>query len=247
LVVFAHPDDETFLAGGTLARLAERGVDVRLLCLTRGEAGRRGEYEGLSPTEFGAVRQEELEAACRALGIRRPIMGGCPDGRVATNCRGQAEPAIAGALRTLRPNVVITFGPEGVSGHTDHVAVSEITTAAFHEAFPASEGAAVGPRLYYVLRSDATPSCCRPKVARPAPAVTTVIDVARAGAKKLEAARCHRSQRHLQPDEARSHAMILAAPERFHRAVPAWTGGPLETALEDLLPARRTAPRGTPA
>jgi LmbE family N-acetylglucosaminyl deacetylase len=243
LAVFAHPDDETFLAGSTLARLAECGVDVRVLCLTRGEAGRRGDYEALSPEAFGELRQQELEAACQTLGIRRPILGGCRDGAVATECRALAERGIAGVLQTLRPELVITFGPDGVSGHPDHVAVSEITTAAFHHAFPAVAADAPESRLYYVLRSGATPNCCRPAVARSIPPLTTVIDAAAVGAKKLEAVRCHRSQRHLQPAEPTARAAILSAPEHFHRALPPWRGGPVETRLEDLVPALRCRPR----
>jgi LmbE family N-acetylglucosaminyl deacetylase len=77
--VFAHPDDGTFLAGGTLAKYAAAGWEVFLLCATHGEAGRRGEYAHLTKEQFARLRQQELEAAARALGIRRPLSLDCAD------------------------------------------------------------------------------------------------------------------------------------------------------------------------
>ena len=69
LAVFAHPDDETFRCGGTLALLTRCGVRVQVLCATHGEAG----VPGLDPQQAGLVRQAELECACRALGITPPL------------------------------------------------------------------------------------------------------------------------------------------------------------------------------
>ena len=86
LAVLAHPDDETFLAGGTLALLARRGWSVSLLTLTRGEGGRRGPFEGsdLSREAFGNLRRAELKAACALLG--RPAS---PRPRVPRRGRGR--------------------------------------------------------------------------------------------------------------------------------------------------------------
>jgi LmbE family N-acetylglucosaminyl deacetylase len=68
LAVFAHPDDESFRPGGTLARLARLGVRVWVLCATRGEAG----VPGLDPAQTGRMREAELQCACLALGIEPP-------------------------------------------------------------------------------------------------------------------------------------------------------------------------------
>jgi len=221
LAIFAHPDDETFLAGGTLAKYAAAGGEVSVLCATRGEAGRRGEYEqrNLSTEEFALVRQREMEAACDVLGVRKPIFLKCADQGIARDCRDSARAEIIRFLRGWKPDVVITFGPDGVSGHTDHVAIGGIATAAAREAGI--------PSLYYVLRSASLSSCCKPEVPVSPPHVTTVIDVSGFGERKLQAMRCYRSQKHLLSEDPAVIRDAVNGPEHFHRALPAgFTRGP---------------------
>ena len=131
LAIFAHPDDETFLAGGTLAKYAASGWKVFLLCATRGEAGRRGANEALTAEEFADVRQKELEEACAALGIEAPMFLHCADQQVASNCQQSATEECLQLITRLKPEIVISFGPDGVSGHPDHVAMSTIVTKSF--------------------------------------------------------------------------------------------------------------------
>jgi LmbE family N-acetylglucosaminyl deacetylase len=224
LAVFAHPDDESFLAGGTLAKYAHLGWDVFLVCATCGEAGQRGEYEALSVNEFADVRRAELQTACRALGIHAPMFLECADRAVAGICWYSAAKQVTQLMRRLRPDVVITFGPDGVSGHPDHVALSQIVSSAFWAAtvhdFPGQERRPHRASLYYVLRSASVPACCEPSKTIQPPRLTTTIDIASVGQQKLAAIRSHRSQRHLQPaGETLTHA-ILSAPEPFHRAYP---------------------------
>ena len=119
LAVFAHPDDETFLAGGTLAKYAAEGFEVFLLCATRGQLGQKGEYNDLNPTEFSLLRQRELESACRALGIHQPLFLDCADQHLGKDCWDSATREIVQAIRRIRPDVVITFGPDGISGHPE--------------------------------------------------------------------------------------------------------------------------------
>jgi LmbE family N-acetylglucosaminyl deacetylase len=241
LAVFAHPDDETFLAGGTLAKYAARGWGVFLLCATHGEAGRRGEYDHLAREQFARLRQQELEAAAHALGIRRPLFLDCADRQLARDCWASATQEIIRAIRRIRPEVVVTFGPDGISGHPDHVALSQIVTTAFWTADLTSvlpvESIDLPPfapsRLYYVLRSVAVPQCCEVKASLEAPPLTTVIDVRKYSARKLEAMRCYQSQKHLQPEDPSVVESILKALENFHRAVPAWQGPAVE---RDLYP-----------
>lgn len=239
LAVFAHPDDEAFLAGGTLAKYAAAGWNVFLLCATHGEAGKRGDYSRLTRRQFAELRKEELEAACRALGTHRPVFLECADKGLARDCWNPATEEVAHAIRRLRPDVVITFGPEGISGHPDHVALNQIVTAAFwgagmstylvggqHKAAPFRPS-----RLYYVLRSPSVPECCKPASPQKAPPITTVIDIRGFGERKLKAIRSHRSQKHLQSSDPALIKKVIASPENFHRAFPAWHGPGIESDL----------------
>lgn len=241
LAILAHPDDETFLAGGTLAKYAATGWEVFVLCATRGEAGRRGDYEkeNLSPREFALVRQGEMEAACDVLGVRRPFFLDCADGRIAKDCVDYAKAEVVRLLREWEPDVVITFGPDGISGHTDHVAVGRIATAAVLDIGirPPGSGVVQGrapsriSSLYYVLRSGSLPACCNPPTPVPTPSVTTAIDVSGFGARKLRAMRCYRSQKHMQPEDPAVIRDILNGKEPFHRAFPAWDSEEIEDRL----------------
>ncbi len=236
LAVFAHPDDESFLAGGTLAKYAHLGWDVFLLCATYGESGQRGEFEALTANEFAGQRRSELQAACRALGIHPPLFLECIDRAVAAICWNSAAKEMVRIIRRLQPDVVITFGPDGISGHPDHVALSQIVTSAFWAAtvhtFPWRKAVKVGhASLYYVLRSTSVPQCCGQNGTVPAPRLTTVIDIAGFGERKVRAVHCHRSQRHLLPTDSATTQIILSAPEHFHRAFPRWEGTTIENRL----------------
>lgn len=241
LAIFAHPDDETFLAGGTLAKYAASGWEVSVVCATRGEAGRRGDYEkeALSPEEFALVRQREMEAACEILGVRPPIFLECADQGVLKECMVAGKEEVARFLRDLDPGVVITFGPDGVSGHVDHVAISRIVTGAVLGAkLPLSPSEPEGeterfqvPSLYYVLRSDLLTTCCKPESLVLPPPVTTVIDVGGFVDRKLAAMRCYRSQEHLLSEDPEVIRDTLAGRERFHRMFPPYNGEAMENRL----------------
>jgi LmbE family N-acetylglucosaminyl deacetylase len=131
LAVLAHPDDESLGFGGTLARYAAEGVETYLVTATRGEHGRFGALgKGADPAEVGRVRESELRAAAAVLGIREIFILGYPDGGVDNIDAGLAIRALSRHIRRIRPDVIVTFGPEGAYGHPDHIAISQITTAA---------------------------------------------------------------------------------------------------------------------
>src|SRR5690349_6747924 len=131
MCVLAHPDDESLGTGGTLAKCAAEGIATYLVTATRGERGRFGDAsESPGPAIVGSTREAELRAAARELGIRDIAFLDYPDGAVAGVDAAQAVERIAGHLRRVRPQVVITFGPDGAYGHPDHIAVSQFTTAA---------------------------------------------------------------------------------------------------------------------
>ena len=131
LAVLAHPDDEAFRCGGTLARLARRGVRVHLLTATRGGAGSCGDPPLCTPEELPALRERELRSACAALGIEPPVLLDYHDGALIEVDEEEAVAQVMGIIRELRPQVLLTWPPDGVSGHPDHVAVSRWTGEAF--------------------------------------------------------------------------------------------------------------------
>jgi len=130
--VFAHPDDETFATGGTLARYSGDGVRCSLYCATDGDAGRSSGIPVSSRAELAALRRDELRAACEVLGIAALDRGGHPDGALAAVDPELVMSEIVRLIRRERPGIVLTFGPEGApTRHRDHRAISRLATAAF--------------------------------------------------------------------------------------------------------------------
>lgn len=122
LVVVAHPDDESFGLGGVIAALVEAGAEVRVLCLTAGEASTLGASESLAQ-----IRAEELESAARELGVRATVLRHHPDGALAARLP-QLVQEVAEQVRGARPDGLLVFcAAGGVTGHPDHEAA---TTAA---------------------------------------------------------------------------------------------------------------------
>ena len=131
LAVLAHPDDESLGFGGTMAKYAAEGVGTYLTTATRGERGRFGPNGNTGePEEVGRVREAELREAAEVLGIREVSFLGYPDGGVDAVPATTAIRAIASHIRRIRPQVIVTFGPDGAYGHPDHIAVSQFATAA---------------------------------------------------------------------------------------------------------------------
>mgnify|MGYP005848594215 CR=1 FL=1 len=209
MAVFAHPDDETFRCGGTLALLARRGVRVQVLTATRGRAGSRGNPPLCTPEELPAVREQELRCACAALGIEPPRLLDYGDGTLAGVDEEEAVEQVLAVIRELRPQVLLTWPPDGLSAHPDHVAVSRWTTLAFERA------AALGPEAPAALYHLAVPRSVAEALglthlhAIPDEEVTLAVDVTAVWEQKLAAIRCHRTQISASP--------MLAAPEEKQR------------------------------
>ncbi|MBA2289514.1 MAG: PIG-L family deacetylase [Chloroflexia bacterium] len=155
LGIFAHPDDESRIVGGTLAKYTSEGVVVSLLFATRGEEGSCGDPPLCTPEELPQVREAELRDACSILGIRDLTILAYRDGSLATVDRAELIGHLVAAIRRIRPQVVLTFGPEGRTLHPDHIAIHEAATAAFELAADSNayqeQGlpAHAAPKLYY--------------------------------------------------------------------------------------------------
>jgi len=109
--IFAHPDDETFCVGGTVAKYAAAGHDVHLWCATDGDAGKNAGVPVSSREELAALRRRELADSARILGISSVELGRYRDGELARADAATLVADIVGFIRRRRPTVIFTFGP----------------------------------------------------------------------------------------------------------------------------------------
>jgi len=142
LGVWAHPDDETYLTAGLMALTARRGDRVVCVTATRGEEGSWDEDRWPTAT-LGQVRETELMRCLEILGVTEHHWLDYYDGTCASVDPEEGIGRIQKLMEEIRPHSVFTFGPDGMTGHTDHKAVCAWTTQAFDRAAPP------GSRLYY--------------------------------------------------------------------------------------------------
>ena len=147
LGIFAHPDDEVFCAGGTIARAAEAGAEIMIVSATRGEQGQIRDAAVATRRTLGAVREGELRAAAAELGAQRVQVLAYPDGTLQHH-RSSLGAAITGIMRQFDPDTVVTFGADGGYGHPDHIAISGLTTEAFRAL---ARNHYRGQRLYHAV------------------------------------------------------------------------------------------------
>ena len=129
--VFAHPDDEVFCAGGTLAKYVSAGAEATVVSATRGEAGQIRDSTLATRSTLGKVREQELRDACACLGVQHVIVLDHVDGTLRDLDKKAFTDEVFAILDDIRPDVVITFGADGAYGHPDHVTIGETTTEAF--------------------------------------------------------------------------------------------------------------------
>ncbi|HJW89861.1 MAG TPA: PIG-L family deacetylase, partial [Anaerolineales bacterium] len=166
LAVLAHPDDESFGMGGTLALYARRGVAVHLVCATRGEAGEVDEQLLSGKRSIAELRENELRCAAQKLGLagvhflgyRDSGMAGSPENQHPLSLAAAPLEEVAGRvacyIRRLRPQVILTFDPIGGYRHPDHIAVHQATVRAFEvagdpAAYPGEDLAYRPQKLYF--------------------------------------------------------------------------------------------------
>jgi LmbE family N-acetylglucosaminyl deacetylase len=132
LLVTAHPDDEAGGFGGTLLLYRRRGVETFVICLTPGQAARnRGTAH--NDNELSAMRREEFARACKLLEVSHGEVLNFPDSKLDRTDFYTMVEQVARRVREIRPQVMMTFGPEGaITGHTDHSMASLVATTAFH-------------------------------------------------------------------------------------------------------------------
>jgi LmbE family N-acetylglucosaminyl deacetylase len=243
LAVFAHPDDESLACGGTLARLADAGARVVLLCASRGESGSVSDNSLLARDDLARVRSDELREAARTLGIADVLICDHPDGDLRWAHVPELHDEIVAAIVRYQPDGVITFAEDGLYWHLDHVGVHERTYTAvrsfgadapplyyvtipkglMREVVEAAGGSAVKDTKFWGIEADAFGDAAKPP--------TFVIDVRAWVSRKLAALSCHRTQMgpshpfaRIDADQARQ----LLGLEHFRRA-------PTESRWESII------------
>jgi LmbE family N-acetylglucosaminyl deacetylase len=154
--VFAHPDDDIYLLGGTL--LLHRGeIDLSLLFATSGEAGPISDPALAARATLGGLREREQRAGLAAIGYSDARVDHLrhPDYYLPDVSLTQLSGDIEEWLRATRPHVVVTFGPDGLTSHHDHVRVGEAATAAFDRARVGEPDDQAFSRLYHVALARA--------------------------------------------------------------------------------------------
>jgi LmbE family N-acetylglucosaminyl deacetylase len=259
LVIFAHPDDESMGTGGTLAKYSAEGVDTHLVCASRGERGWFGPEEqnpGLS--RLGQIRTRELENAVKELGMKGLHFLDYIDGDVDQAPHAEAIGKITAHIRRIKPQVVVTFPPDGNYGHPDHIVMGQFTSAAIVCAADANYQDAENlaahrvSKLYYMVDAENFINLIAPfmgdmtfsvddQVRGEFPwknwMVTTRIDMAEYCAAAWRAIQCHQSQLPTlgalaeMPED--SAASVLAMQGTFYRVFSLVNGG--RAVEEDLF------------
>lgn len=282
MVVHAHPDDESSQTGGTLAAYSAAGWRTILITCTDGAegdgvAGSKPGHAEHDPQQVAQRRSGELDMAAVALGIHEVIKLGFPDSGVSTEGGAPAREAfsrrplrpmvdrLAGLIGVHRPDVVVTYPPNGLSGHPDHIRTHTLVRAALRavkvtKSTAGEAGYAEPPLLYYIALSRSRLLAVHRRVraalgpdAWVPPAemsiddseVTTVIDIAAHWRDKLRALSAHASQ----SDAAALLKLFTAAAdtgpggyvEEYVAADARRSGQPVEPGFGGIAP---TAPAG---
>lgn len=194
LAIFSHPDDESFRAGGTLSIMAEKGVCVYVLTMTRGQAGSCGNPPVCSQEELPMVREAELNCACKALGIQPPVIWDYEDGKLSQANENLMIQRIIDLIKKLQPEVLLTWSPDGLSGHPDHVMVSRWATKAFEKIRQHNTN---GPHsLYYMVVPTSLAKNFKKYNLHSIPdnEISLAIDIIPVWKNKIKAIRCHQTQ-----------------------------------------------------
>jgi LmbE family N-acetylglucosaminyl deacetylase len=235
--IYAHPGDDIYSIGGVIALHAPLG-EVMVVYATSGEAGPIADPSLATRETLGRVREREAKDALAALGGEGAVTHFLryPDGGLADVPPQELTHRVVDLLLDFAPDVVFTFGPDGVTKHEDHVAIHQAATEAFHEAHARSAGDAAARLLYSALRQNDVgrwqellresgleafdPDDPNQPRGVPDGSIAISVDCRQVLSRKLEALRAHRTQSEefeQIPEDA--HPLILGA-EHFVQAFP---------------------------
>jgi LmbE family N-acetylglucosaminyl deacetylase len=198
LFSFAHPDDESFAGSGMAMKYAEAGARTVLVTATRGQRGSTGNPPVCTVDELGECRERELREAARIIGFDELHLLDYQDQKLAEAPHDEIRRSVVALIRRLRPVLVVTFDPNGVNAHPDHIAISRFTmdaiVAAADPRWHRDTGAAHA--VSRVLWTPPLPPWEAVKRERleEEPGVDFVLDVARWRERRAAALRAHRTQ-----------------------------------------------------
>jgi N-acetylglucosamine malate deacetylase 2 len=179
--VYAHPDDETFLSGCLIRRLADQGEPPVLLLATRGDAGRQGLERATNRQELAELREQEMTIAAQILGISNVEHLRWPDGQLDEVDFQTLVQGVIAFIERHEIEILFTFAEDGGNGHRDHIAISKATTAAVHS------GACPSVRkLYYAASPILRAQGHQPSI---------IVDTESLWTVKADALRAHHTQR----------------------------------------------------
>jgi LmbE family N-acetylglucosaminyl deacetylase len=239
--VFAHPDDDTYGVAGSLALHANDELQLTVIMATSGGAGRIADPSLATRETLGRVREAEDVASWRALGFDPDVRFlRHPDGGLARIPREQLVLEVRDLLEETAPEVVVTFGPDGITGHEDHVAIGAVATEAFQATRTSSGGRAFSRLLHNVVPQSSLDRLnelfrerglepmdpTQPFMPRGVPdrTIGVRVDCSSVYERKLEAIRCHKTQAELEdvpfdlwPEMLSTETFAVAWPERRPR------------------------------
>jgi LmbE family N-acetylglucosaminyl deacetylase len=239
--VFAHPDDDTYGVAGSLALHAKDELQLTVIMATSGGSGRIADPSLATRETLGRVREAEDVASWRALGFDPDVRFlRHPDGGLARIPREQLVLEVRDLLEETAPEVVVTFGPDGITGHEDHVAIGAVATEAFHATRSSSSGRAFSRLLHNAIAESSLDRLnellrerglepmdpTQPFMPRGVPdrTIGVRVDCSSVYERKLEAIRCHKTQAELEdvpydlwPEMLSTESFTVAWPERRPR------------------------------
>jgi N-acetylglucosamine malate deacetylase 2 len=230
LVVLAHPDDEAFGPGGTLARYAVTGHPVRLITMTHGEAGTLGPAKHLTRQELARVRSAELRCSAAALHLAGLEIYHLSDGKLAELPDEEGLAIIRREIDSFAPDALITFHSEGISHHPDHQTVARWCSLAVKERSEPLRLFAFGISVQQARRVTQ-----RKLTPIPEDEVTHVVDVSRYLDHKFAAIGCHKSQAEgwQRIQQVEGGLMSFLQKEHFSQVWPARAEKDIADRLED--------------
>lgn len=188
LAIFAHPDDEAFGPGGTLALWASQGHEISLICATKGEAGNNHTNRTTAET-----REQELRESAKILGIKSIEFLDYIDGEIGNNAVVVLQEVLIEKIKEIKPDILLTFNLNGVSGHLDHIAVASATTFAHKKT-------KIAKKLYYytTISEQMLDIIDNYFINVPQPytieTIDEAVDISSVWETKVKAMHCHQSQ-----------------------------------------------------